>query len=868
MKIFLTNSKAIIFFSFLLFFSIDIISQNVVITDDENYTAESSAMLDVKSTTKGLLIPRVSSTADVSNPVNGLMVFQTGGTAGFYYYNGSTWLMFGTGASAINDLSDGKTGGNSIFLGTSSGNSDDASDNRNVGCGIQSLYSNTSGYQNTAIGYQALYTNTDGIVNTAIGYKSMYLGNSGQGNTAIGSNSLENNTGHLNVAGGYKAMSYNTTGENNIGIGAFANRYNQEGSNSVIIGYEAGHGLTTHNKSGCVFLGYQAGYSESNSNRLYIENSNATTPLIYGEFDNDLLKINGALDVMGAVNINNAYVFPIADGTNGQTLQTDGDGNLGWGDVANSIDDLTDALTSSTNLYLGQYAGLYNTSIANVGVGIYALKNDTAGTCNTAVGNSASVKLVEGESNVLMGYRSGYSLLRGNQNTILGAEAGGANMSWEFSGNVFLGYRAGLGEYNSNRLYIENSSSATPLIYGEFDNDILTINGDLNVKGDLNINDIYLLPSVDGTNEQSIRTDGSGNLSWVTDSINLLADGKTGGKSVFLGKYAGLNDDGNNRQNTAIGYNALRVSNEGQYNTAIGYSALEYDTVGSNNTAIGHSALLTCKGNNNTAIGFDASKTNQYGENNTAVGFKALTRNEGDNNVAIGYHALLNTAVDENVGIGASSLVSNGLGVSNTAVGTRALEVINGGHYNTALGCDAGPTWFGYDNTTAIGYGAVPASSHYIRIGNNAVLSIGGIVAWTTHSDKRFKKNIKEDVSGLNFIMKLRPVTFQWDIRKLNEFTTSNTKLYENEVMQDAINKKEAIIYTGFLAQEVEEAALAAGYKFSGVQTPADEHTPYTLSYSEFVVPLVKAVQEQQNIIEKLNERINSLELEIKELKK
>ena len=66
-------------------------------------------------------------------------------------------------------------------------------------------------------------------------------------------------------------------------------------------------------------LGYQAGYSETGSNKLYIENSNSATPLIYGEFDNDLVKINGALHVVDAVTY-------LGDGgtTNYSTFAADG----------------------------------------------------------------------------------------------------------------------------------------------------------------------------------------------------------------------------------------------------------------------------------------------------------------------------------------------------------------------------------------------------------------------------------------------------------------------------------------------------------------------------------------------------------------
>jgi hypothetical protein len=72
--------------------------------------------------------------------------------------------------------------------------------------------------------------------------------------------------------------------------------------------------------------------------------------------------------------------------------------------------------------------------------------------------------------------------------------------------------------------------------------------------------------------------------------------------------------------------------------------------------------------------------------------------------------------------------------------------------------------------------------------------------------------------------------------------------------------EKSQIVYTGFVAQEVEKAANEVGFNFSGVDAPKNENDFYGLRYAEFVVPLVKAVQEQQKIIEDLTKRIEELE--------
>lgn len=82
--------KAIVFTA--LFASIiPLYAQNVAVTDDSTYAADNSAILDVMSVSKGLLIPRLTEVekSNISNPANGLLVYQTDGNSGFYYFHGT-----------------------------------------------------------------------------------------------------------------------------------------------------------------------------------------------------------------------------------------------------------------------------------------------------------------------------------------------------------------------------------------------------------------------------------------------------------------------------------------------------------------------------------------------------------------------------------------------------------------------------------------------------------------------------------------------------------------------------------------------------------------------------------------------------------
>jgi hypothetical protein len=104
-------------------------------------------------------------------------------------------------------------------------------------------------------------------------------------------------------------------------------------------------------------------------------------------------------------------------------------------------------------------------------------------------------------------------------------------------------------------------------------------------------------------------------------------------------------------------------------------------------------------------------------------------------------------------------------------------------------------------------------------------------------------------------------VTYYRDIR-------TQARLTGNAETEDFPGKYdiEQIKFSGFLAQEVESAAQASHYDFSGLAKPKSETELYTLSYEAFVVPLVKAVQEQQTIIDTQNARINTLEARLSAL--
>jgi hypothetical protein len=253
-----------------------------------------------------------------------------------------------------------------------------------------------------------------------------------------------------------------------------------------------------------------------------------------------------------------------------------------------------------------------------------------------------------------------------------------------------------------------------------------------------------------------------------------------------------------------------------------------------------------------------------------AIGDSALLHNgegvtysdEACENTAIGSKALYSNMIGSyNVANGFQALYSNTSGYGNTATGDQALYSNTYGYNNTAIGCCAFGTG-NYNNSTALGHDAPITASGMVRLGDNYVSWIGGHSAWHNTSDGRFKRNIKEDIPGLDFIVKLRPVSYTWDIKALDKFVGLPDSISDQSA--DERVKAEQIVHTGFIAQEVEQVAQESGFDFDGVHHPANENDPYSLAYAEFVVPLVKAVQEQQAMIEELKVEMQALKAQLK----
>ncbi len=547
-----------------------------------------------------------------------------------------------------------------------------------------------------------------------------------------------------------------------------------------------------------------------------------------------------------------------------------------------------EVLNTGNSVYIGEGAGKNDdmSGLKNVAIGTAALENSTGRSGLVAIGDSALFNNSVGASvawhstdNTAIGAKALQSNTIGDKNTATGANSLSSNT---------------IGYYNTANGFNALASNIT----GAWNTAIGFQSGFLNTTGCNNT----------GCGNQSLYNN-NGNRNCAYGDNSMLYN-SVGSDNTAVG-YHTLQFNTTGNYNTAIGSSSNEKNISGHSNVAVGVSTLYHNQTQSNLVAVGDSALFnngtgasSLEAKYNTAVGSKSLYSNTTGRENTALGYNALFSNvAGFSNVAIGHEAMYSSTAYKNTAIGYQTLYSLSTGyhnyaggymamfecssgIYNTAVGSYALNVNDIGNYNvgvgnntldpsfgatvgdynTACGSSAGPFLVsGLSNTGAFGYEATPTANDQIRIGNSSISSIGGFVGWTNLSDERFKTNISENVAGLEFILKLRPVTYNFDVDKIDEFLGIPDSLRNNEVLKKAARKKEAIIQTGFIAQEVEQAAQSLGYDFSGVDAPKNEHDFYGLRYAEFVVPLVKAIQEQQEIIETLEARIKDLENKLNE---
>ncbi len=529
--------KKIILPIILSFISVFAVSQNVGI-NSTGAAPNTSAILDVDATNKGLLVPRVNllNTTDITtivSPATSLFVYNTNAAitgvgangVGYYYFDGLRWINLLINANygpawlttgntstidSINFIGTtdfvplsfrayGVQAGridpskNNLFFGGLAGGSRNATDNTAIG--NQALRNNTSiGNFNTAVGSGALINNNS-IKNTATGYQSLYL----------------NFNGNYNTANGAEALYSNSSGVYNVAMGAFALNKNR-GSANTAIGYSA----------------------------LY---TNTTT--------DELTAIGNR-----ALEFNTTGMFNTATGANALNKNTTGRGNTATGYYT-----LTNSTIGNENTGSGFNALYTNTTGSyNSAFGYESMYSNNTGAYNTAIGHQ-SLYNCKSDSNIAIGHRSLYSsafppFTPANANIAIGI----STLYYNINGrdNIAIG---------TNALY-DNQDGSRNIGIG------------LNA---LRKNNSGLRNIANGVNTLQNNIDGSYNtaIGNIALSNNINGNYNTAIGDQTLNQY---NTSGTG--NTAVGASALSTIFSGSGNTAVGYLATVQDGL-TNATAIG-----------------------------------------------------------------------------------------------------------------------------------------------------------------------------------------------------------------------------------------------------------------------------------------
>ncbi len=320
-------------------------------------TPNSNAILELSSTSKGLLLPRVTDTTAITGTIPAGLLIYCNNDNKLYCYQNNKWVGIAAASGSGNFwdlLGNGGTIDGTHFIGTTNDiplnfrvNNQKAgrisnsaggvtafgyqSLNANAGIqnsafGAEAMFTNNTGNFNTAIGYQSMRNNTGGFENSAMGVGALSNNQTGNYNTAIGVFSLGNNAGHNNTALGVEAAQINTTGYSNTAIGMRAMHNNATGHNNIAAGDSAMYYII--NGSGNAAFGSKALLNNGGSSNTAIgagtlvsnvSGSNNSALGLNADVNTGSLNNATAIGAFARVDISNALVLGSVNGINGAT---------------------------------------------------------------------------------------------------------------------------------------------------------------------------------------------------------------------------------------------------------------------------------------------------------------------------------------------------------------------------------------------------------------------------------------------------------------------------------------------------------------------------------------------------------------------
>tara|TARA_R110000822_G_scaffold72624_1_gene174529 strand:+ start:632 stop:2641 length:2010 start_codon:yes stop_codon:yes gene_type:complete len=531
--------------------------------------------------------------------------------------------------------------------------------------------------------------------------------------------------------------------------------------------------------------------------------------------------------------------------------------------------------TATNNTWIGFDAGNDTTSgDTNVAVGYKASQKITTGFDNVMIGAEAGFTMTEGDANVGIGYRALYSSTVGFSATLdidTGFRPGSVAGTYT---NISLGNGLTLssinipaGENNPNSYNYGAITGMTTAISFDVEIPESSLGG---AGGGLELT-ITVVNAGPGRRNTAVGYESlfANNLANENTAVGYesLRNTVEGYDNTAIGTFA-MKNNVSGYQNVSLGYQALEgdSNSSGNNNVAIGLRTMQGITSGYQNVALGQLAgTEVTSGYQNILLGNNSGDQITSGYQNILLGSNSGNRiSNSYQNIGIGSNSItqLETNSDgyQNIGIGddAFQQLENGyqnvaLGstagrelrgstasLQNTLIGANSMKQVEAGTGNVCLGYNSGffsgfggitanySTYLGYNtegsasgvtNEIAIGYDAEGGGSNTIVLGNTSITALKcQVQTITSLSDKRDKTNIQDSKYGLDLISKLKPVTFDWNMRD---------------------GAKVGIKDLGFIAQDLQKVSD------SHTQLVNDKN-PEKLeaSYGRLIPVLVKAIQD------------------------
>ncbi|OFX49877.1 MAG: hypothetical protein A2046_16165 [Bacteroidetes bacterium GWA2_30_7] len=451
-------------------------SQNIAITDDDTYTANSSAMLDVKSLSKGLLVPRLTTfqRTSVTSPATGLLVFDTNLNS-FYYWNGTSWTNLTSGSASgiwgysapniyLNNTND-KLG---IGTATPFGKMEVKSD---VSLGTNDpifQVVNNNGDTVFAVYQQGVRVNVEDGVGKATGSKGGFAVGGFSPSKGIVTNEFLRVTPDSVRIYIEDDPAKATGSKGGFAVGGFSPsktstiNYLDLTPENYFIGHDAGSAITIGLYNS--FMGYNCGLSNTTGSYNTFMGYKAGNKNLSAEGNIAIGTYAGENNVSGWYNVFVGFDAGKKNLASNNTFVGTGSGHENTIGLDNTFYGNSSGYGNSTgndNTYIGVASGGYNfTGNYNTHLGSYS------------GGGGDIYQEFIGNYNVFIGYKSGDKIISNSKNTFLGTFSGYNNLYG--NRNVFLGFRAGFNETTSDKLYIANGATIdSTLIYGDFSNKVL-----------------------------------------------------------------------------------------------------------------------------------------------------------------------------------------------------------------------------------------------------------------------------------------------------------------------------------------------------------------------------------------------------------